>query len=266
MTTPAASLDATPAPAPAKPASAWEDLIDIFTEPRAVFVRRRDGRFWLPLLVFTLISTAAFFIGRPVIRPALERQMSAQIARIQADPNIPAEQKATIASRMRGTIDSPWAPLFPAVILPVAIFATALMLWLVAKFFGSGATLGQAMAVTSIAGIPRAVLGVIVAAVSFALGREAGTMYGTTASPAALLGGDASPVLAAALSRLDLGVLWHTVLLGIGIALMGRVTRRVDGPVVVGEIPQSKGLAAAFVVWALAGAFTVWQAFSGQLG
>ena len=39
MTTPAASLDATSAP-PTKSAALWEDLIDVFTGPTAVFARR----------------------------------------------------------------------------------------------------------------------------------------------------------------------------------------------------------------------------------
>lgn len=263
MTTPAASADATSA-SPAKPAALWEDLIDIFTSPSQVFARRRDGRFWLPLLVFTLITAATFYVGRPVLRPAFERQMSVQVAKIQANPGIPADQKEAASNRIRGAIDSPYAILFPTLGLPIILFVTALTLWLVSKGFGSEASLGQAMAVTSIAGIPRAVLGLMVAAVSLALNREAGTMYGTTAGPAAVLGGDASPVLAAALSRLDVGVLWHTVLLGIGIALMGRAVRRIDGPAVEGQITRGRGLSAAFVVWALAGAAIVVQAINGQ--
>lgn len=260
MTTPAASVESTPA----KPAALWEDLIDIFTEPAAVFVRRRDGKFWLPLIVFTLISAAAFYVGRPVIRPAFERQMSVQIAKIQADPNVPSDRKEAIANQMRGAVDSPFAVFIPVLGLPVALFVTALTLWLVGKGFGSEASLGQAMAVTSIGGIPRAVLSLVVAGVSLALGREAGTIYGITASPAALLGPDASPVTAAMLSRLDVGVLWHTVLLGMGLALMGRMVRRMDGPVVEGQIPRSKGLTAAFIVWVLASALIVLQVANSQ--
>jgi hypothetical protein len=258
MTTPAASLDTAPA-APAKPAALWEDLIDIFTSPSAVFRRRRDGRFWLPLLVYTLLATATFYVGRPVLRPAFERQMSAQVAKITADPNMSAEQKEAIGNRIRGSVDSPFAVLFAAVGVPFVTFLAALGLWLVAKPFGSGATLGQSMAVTALGGIPRATVGLLVAAVSLAMGREAGTMYGTSASPAAFMGPDASLVTAALLSRFDLGVLWHTVLLGIGIALMGRLTRRGGEPVVEGEIPRSKGLTAAAIVWALAGLLTVGQ-------
>lgn len=257
MTTPAASLDT--APVPAKPAALWEDLIDIFTTPVEVFRRRRDGRFWLAMLVCTLVGAATFYVTRPVLRPAIERQMSAQIEKMQANPNIPAEQKEAMTNRIRGSVDSPLAILFPALGIPVSLFVSALTLWLVAKFFGSGAGLGQAVAVTSVAAVPRLALGLIVGAVSLALNREVHTIYGTTASPAAFLGPDASLGLAATLSRFDLGLLWQTVLMGIGVALMGRLTRRGGEPVVEGQIPQGKGIAAAFVVWVLAGLLTVGQ-------
>ncbi len=138
MTTPAASLYTAPAPA-AEPASAWEDLVDIFTQPRLVFERRRDGRFWLPLVVFTLLMGGALFVGRPVIQPALDRQMSAQVAKLQASPNIPADQKEAAADRVRGFADSPWAMAGGVVFLPVMLFTVAVTLWLASKLFGSRA-------------------------------------------------------------------------------------------------------------------------------
>jgi hypothetical protein len=224
-----------------------------------VFARRRDGRFWLALVAFTVIGALSLFAARPVLQLAVERQVSAQIAKIQADPNVPAAQKEAVAGRMRGMADSPLGTAFGAVFLPVAVFATALTLWLVAKLFGSGAGFGQALAVTAIGGIPRAVLGLVVAGGSAIAGRQAGTIYGATASPAAFLGPDASPVVAALLSRLDLGVLWHTALLGLGIAVMGRLVRR-GGDEVEGTMTLGRGLAAAAVVWVLATAVAVVQA------
>ena len=256
MTTPAAALDAAP---PAR-AALWEDLVDIFTQPRAVFARRRDGRFWLALVAFTVIGALTLFAARPVIQPAIERQMSAQIAKIQADPNVPAAQKEALTGRMRGMADSPLGTVFGAVFLPVAVFATALALWLVAKLFGSGASYGQALAVTAIGGVPRAVLGLVTAGASAIAGRRAGTIYGATASPAAFVGPDASPVVSALLSRLDLGVLWHTALLGVGIAMKGRLARRGAARDVEGTISLGGGLAAAAIVWALATGIAVVQA------
>lgn len=262
MTTPAASLYPTPT-APAKPAALWEDFVDIFTQPAAVFERRRDGRFWAALIAFTVVSTLALFAARPVIQPALDRQMSAQIAKITADPNIPAERREAAATQIRGMADSPWALAAGAVFLPFMLFLVALTLWLVAKPFGSGASLGQAMAVTAIAGIPRAVLGLVVAGVSAVMGRQVEQMQAITLGPAAFLGADASPVTAALLGRFDLGVLWHTVLLGVGIALMGRLVRRADAPPAVeGTIPRRDGLLAAAIVWALGSLMAVVQAFN----
>ncbi len=247
------------AAAPAKPAAPWEDLVDVFTQPAAVFARRRDGRFWLALVVFSLLGAASAFAARPVLRPAFDRQMSVQIEKIQANPQIPAEQKAAIAARMRGAADSPFAVAAAAGGFPVLALATAVTLWLVAKGFGSGATFAQALAVTAIGGIPRVVLGLAVASVSAIMGRQVETVQGITAGPAALLGADASPLLASVLGRLDAGVVWHTILLGVGIGLMGRVVRRGDAREVQGMIGRGRGLAAAAVVWAIATALAVWQ-------
>lgn len=254
MTAPAAPLDT--APAPAKPAAAWEDLIDVFTSPLEVFRRRRDGRFWLALVAFTVIGALSFVVARPVMQPMMDRQVAAQQAKLDADPNIPSERKAELRAQVRSFVESPWAMAAPAVFLPISLFAAALTLWLVAKLFGSGASLGQAIAVTSIAGIPRVVLGLLGAGASVGLGRPIEFPHQLTLGPGAVVG-DVSPVVSGLLQRLDAGVLWHTVLLGLGIAVMGRLTRRGGESVVEGQISRGKGLAAAFVVWALATVITV---------
>lgn len=262
-TTPAASIDAAPA---GKPAALWEDLIDIFTQPSTVFVRRRDGRFWLPMLVFTLVGALGFFAARPTMQPMFDHQAQVQAAKLDANPQIPAEQKEAIKSRMRTIGDSPWTAASVVALLPLTLVLAALTLWLVGKGFGSGATYGQALAVTSIAGVPRAVLGLIVGGASVALGRQVTFPYQITLGPGTVAGDAVSPVLGAVLQRLDLGILWHTLLLGIGLSLMGRrATRRADGPAIEGQIPRSSGLAAAFIVWALATALTAWQAFGASM-
>ena len=74
MTTPAASLDSTPA-APAKPAALWEDFVDVFTQPAAVFDRRRDGRFGRALLALTVLGAVIFFATRPLVQPLFDRAM-----------------------------------------------------------------------------------------------------------------------------------------------------------------------------------------------
>ena len=224
----------------AAPAAIWEDFVDIFANPVSVFARRRDGRAGLAMLIYTLIGALTFYVARPALQPFFDKQVSAQIAKIEADPQISADQKESMSTRIRGIVDSPLAYLGPVLSLPLSLLLTALVLWGVAKAFASRASFGQALAVTAIGGIPRSVLGLLVAAVSAATGRTVETPYALTLGPAALLGPNASDVLAAALSRLDVGVLWHTVLLGIGIAVVGRIDR-------------SKGLSTAVIVWLIGG-------------
>lgn len=266
MTTPAASFVTTSTNAPpAKPAAQWEDLVDIFTQPSAVFARRRDGRFWLPMLVYTLVGALAFFAARPSMQPMFDRQAQVQAAKIDANPQIPAEQKEAIKNRFRNIGDSPFTAASVIVVLPLTLVLSALALWLVGKGFGSGASYGQALAVTSIAGIPRAVLGLLAGAVSAVLGRQVTFPYQLTLGPGTIAGPNVPPLVGALLQRLDVGVLWHTALLGIGLSLMGRVVRRADGPAVEGQIARPSGLAAAFIVWALATALTAWQVFAQNM-
>jgi hypothetical protein len=263
MTTPTASFDAQPAPQ-AQPAGLWEDLIDVFTAPVAVFTRRRDGRFWLAMLVFTLLGAASFAAARPAMQPLFDRQAAVAGAKLDANPQLSAEQREAAKRQMRAIGDSPWALAGGVLVLPMTLLSAALALWLVGKAFGSGASYGQSLAVVSVASIPRAVLGVLGAGAAVALGRQVEFAHQLTVGPGTMMG-DVGPVLGAVLQRLDLGVLWHTVLIGIGLSLMGRVVRRVDGPAVEGQISRGRGLAAAFVVWLLATLLVVWQGYSQSL-
>jgi hypothetical protein len=259
MATPAAPFDA-PA-APARPAALWEDLVDIFTSPAAVFARRRDGRFWLALVVYTLLGAAAFAAARPAMQPLFDRQSAAAAAKIDANTQMPAEQREAAKRQVRAFADNPLTMAAGLLTLPASLLTTALTLWLVGKTFGSGATYGQALAVASVGGIPRAVLGLLGGGAAALFGRQIEFAHQLTLGPGTVLG-DVGPLAGALLQRLDLGVLWHTVLLGIGLSLMGRTVRRVDGPAVEGQISRGAGLAAAGVVWALATLVTVWQAYA----
>ena len=260
MTTPAASVESAPA-TPAKPAALWEDLIDIFTSPAAVFTRRRDGRFWLAMLAFTLVGALTFVVARPSVQPMLDRQVALAEAKIDANRQVPAEQRAAQKGGVRRFVESPWAMAFPVLILPISLFAGALTAWSVGKAFGSEASYGQALAVISIAGLPRVVLGLITAGVTVALGRQIEFAHQLTLGPGTVLG-DVGAVASGVLQRIDVGLFWQTVLLGLGLSYMGRVERRVGGPVVIGQVSRAKGLTIAAIVWAFATLFTVWSAYN----
>jgi hypothetical protein len=219
--------------------------VDVLYAPSQVFSRRRAGRFGLALLVLTVLTAALFFAFRGAFQPVFDAQLE-QGLRAQAAPGAPAPTPDQIATARK------FAGVFASVggVLgtPVIVFVSGLMIWLAGKAFGSSASLGQATMVATYANVPRVLTTVVVGAL--ALMSDPGsltTMAALTLSPARFLPEDASPVALALLSRIDVAVLWVTVLLGIGIA-------------VVGKIPRGKGLMAAGVVWlastlfALAGA------------
>lgn len=274
MTTPAASLDSAPestpntapntAPAPAaKPASRWEDFVDIFFAPAQVFARRRDGRCWLPLLVFVVLNTGLFMAARPLMAPVFDHMAAAQEAKMRRDNPQLSEEQVAVGRRMQEKFTSGWIGTGAvAVGQAIMVLGVALLLWLLAKPFGSGASYGQAATVTAFAFIPRLLATALTALLLLATGSErATTIESIGFSPARFLGADVSPILRALLGRFDLFVLWTTVLLGIGIALMGRADRRPGRVGVTGTMTRGQGLAAAALVWLVATLWAVWQAF-----
>jgi hypothetical protein len=245
MTAPAATATKSP--------SVLEDIVDVFYQPSSVFERRRNAGYGLALLIYTILSALMLYAARPVMRPMFERQMDQQIEKLRANPNLSAEQKESASNRMRGMIDSPFAMIAPAIFIPIAVFVTSFALWLVGKMFGSGASYGQATMVTTFAMFPRMLIGALMTGYSIATGREVATQYGLGVNPAAFLDADASPVFAALLSRIDVGTLWATALLGIGIAIVGRMTR-------------TQGYVTAAVVWLLGGAVVLLGALRQMAG
>jgi hypothetical protein len=236
VTTPATPATAA---APVKNASVWEDFVDIFYAPVSVFTRRRDGGWALPLLVYTLLSTGILFAMRPMMQPMMDRQLAATVEKMRAD-GAPAAQVAQAEKMGRAMSDSPWAMIPIVVMVPVAVFLVALALWIASKLFGSTQSLGQSMTIATYANIPRVLVGIVAVAVLYVTGSEGiSNQYSTGLSPAALLPADTSPLVLGLLSRLELGVVWATVLLGVGVYVIGRVSK------------QSAGFT-AFVVWLLA--------------
>src|SRR5262245_26197637 len=127
MTNPAAV--STPAPAQ-KPASFWEDLIDIFFQPVDVFRRREYASFWPPL-AFVAVLMAVFAVANTnVLQPIIDAETSRQMAQMmKSNPRFTpemAERGRAFAEKIQsvvryGTI----------VTIPIFLFFSALASWLV---------------------------------------------------------------------------------------------------------------------------------------
>jgi hypothetical protein len=204
----------------------WEDFVDILYAPTSVFERRRDARFGMALLVLLVLFAVIFFATRPLLQPLYDRGIDAAIAKIQARPNMSADQReaaAAMTRRFAGFL----TPIKVLVATPLLVFFGAALTWLVGKIVGSRAQFGQMMMVATYANVPRVIGAAVGAALLLVLDpQNLPVLSDMTVSPALLLGPDASPLLVAFASRLDLFTLWTTVLYGLGLAVVGKVSRR----------------------------------------
>jgi hypothetical protein len=221
------------APAPA-PASRWEDFIDIFYAPSAVYARRENSGFGIPMLIVTVLSGVIMLAMFNALAPIFDAEF-ARGAAAAMKQGATAEQMA--AGRKFGeVIVKVMAFIGP----PILMFLTGLFLWLFGKTFGARQTLNAAIMVAAYANVPR-LIGTLLGGVQALLSDPANltSRYSITLSAARFMDPATTPPLLLALAgRLDLFTLWTTVLLGIGLA-------------VTGKIPRSKALVAAFLVWVL---------------
>ena len=225
-------LDA--APSPAKPASRWEDFVDIFYAPSSVYERRRNSGFGIPMLVVTVLIGAIFIANSGAMQPIMDAEFArGAAAAMKQNPQITPEMMEKSRS-----IGETFAKIGAFIFVPIGMFLTGLVLWIVGKFFDAKQTLAAAIMVASYAYVPR-VLESIVNGVELLLmdpvsltGRYSISLgLGRFLDPAT-----ASPMMIALLGRIDVFTIWVTVLLAIGLAITGR-------------IPRSKAAIAAVIVW-----------------
>jgi len=225
-------------PAPAKPASRWEDFIDIFYAPASVFARRAASGFGIPMLVVTVLIGVIFLANSGVMQPIMDAEFSRQTAAMmKKNPQLTADMM-----EKGRAIGETFAKIGAFIFVPIAIFLTGLALWVIGKFFDAKESLAAALMVASYAYVPRVVEGII------------NGVQGLLMDPASLDGryrlslgvarfldpNTTSPVMLALLGRVDLITIWVTVLLAIGLSVTGR-------------IPRSKAAVAGVLVW-IAGA------------
>lgn len=229
---PGDGLDA--APAPAKPASRWEDFIDIFYAPSSVYERRRNSGFGIPMLVVTVLIGAIFIANSGAMQPIMDAEFArGTAAAMKQNPQITPEMMEKSRS-----IGETIAKIGAFIFVPIGMFLTGLVLWIVGKFFDAKQTLAAAIMVAAYAFVPR-ILENILNGVQLLLmdpasldGRFRVSLgLGRFLDPAT-----ASPMLLALLGRVDVFTIWVTVLLAIGLSVTGRISR-------------SKAAIAAVIVW-----------------
>jgi hypothetical protein len=234
-----------PPPKPDEP-GVLEDLIDIFASPAKVFARRAKGGGAAMFFIVAIALGALGYTAKPVLDPVMEAQFQKGMAAAQkANPQMTAEQMQQGMEMQR--------KLFPVyyVMGPVfALLALGLCVWLVGKIFGAAVTFGSSMMIASMAWIPR-IIGAVIVDIQALTASDTSTfrdMAQLSVGPARFFDpATASPVLLASLLRVDLLVIWSTILIAVGYAAAGK-------------LEKGKAIGGAVVVWLIAGLFAVWGA------
>jgi hypothetical protein len=130
----------------------------------------------------------------------------------------------------------------------MAIIFCGIGLLLTSKLIDAGLKFGTATMVAAWAFVPRVVGGVITAVqLRFLQPESLDGFYRLSLGPARFMDPEtASPLLLGIAGRFDLFILWTTVLIGIGVSVVARVSR-------------SSGMIAAFGVWLLGSFFTLYS-------
>jgi len=235
----------TPTPAERAP-SVWEDLLEIFYAPTTVFARRRETpAFGLALLVLVLLIVGLSFAFKNLTEPLFDAEFKRGMAQaMKQNPQLTPE----MAEKFRGTSKKfvLVAITFYAAVTPIVL---GMLLWLVGKVLDSKAQMGQTIMVGTYAMFPR-VLETILNAVQLLLLPEDSitSRFSLSLGAGRFLDPDqASPYLMAILGRVDLFTLWVTVLLGLGLAVMGR-------------IPKGRAFIGAALMWVIGALPGLWGA------
>lgn len=222
------------APVPAKPASRWEDFIDIFYAPSSVYARRAHSGFGVPMLVVTLLVGVIFIANSGAMQPIMDAEFArGTAAAMKQNPQITADQMAKMQS-----VGATFAKIGAFVFMPIAMFLTGLAVWVIGKFFDAKESLGAAIMVASYAFVPRIVESVVNGVQLLLMDPASldGRFRLSLGLGRFLDPNTASPMLLALLGRVDVFTIWVTVLLAIGLS-------------VTGKIPRSKAAIAAVIVW-----------------
>jgi hypothetical protein len=217
-------------------AGLWEDFVDIFYAPSSVFARRSDGKFGMPLLFLVLVGTVLFFLTKNATQPIMDAEFARRSAdMLRKNPNLTAEQ----LSSGRGFFEM-FSPIFFAVGITLSILGTGLVLWAVGKLFDAKESVAAAIMIATYAEVPRLVQILTNAAQGLIMNPEKlNSMNAVGFSLARFMDPDnASQVLIALASRVDLFTIWITVLLAIGLH-------------VVGKIPKQQAAVVAAITWAV---------------
>jgi len=227
-------------------ASRWEDFIDIYIAPAALFARRATESAKVPLISLAVITLALYYVLLPLMAPLHQAGLAQAIAQ---NPEA-AEQIQSFGNRMR-LIQGIFVPLFVAA-FTLLIAAVTL---LAAKIFSLPLSFRQAFMITAwtgFVGIPQQIAIGISAFLKDRSGAALDLARDTSFGPLRFMNPETiNDVLMPLIRRFDLFALWGLVIMAIAL----KVVARSEG---------SQAWGAAALVWiSYALPMVIWAAVKG---
>jgi hypothetical protein len=237
--------ESTTVPAASAPkTSFWEDVIDIFVSPAAVFRRRQNSSVWPPMLFVAISIAIIVFATFNTLEPIFDAEFTRNTAKAMAKNPQAAQATPEMLSKMRSVGEGVFK-YGVGVVMLVTMFVLGCVSWLVGKLFDSKQSFQDGLVVAAWASMPR-VLGALINAVQGLLMDPAKltSQLSISLSPARFMDPEATnPYLYQMAGRLDLITIWVTVLLAVGLSVTGKVPKEraiVFGILIwiVGSLPQ----------------------------
>ena len=233
----------TATPASAQPASRWDDYLDVFVAPAQLFRRRADGKFGHALLVFWVLMVALFFGTRSAMRPVMDVEIDRSIAQAaKANPQMTPEQV-----EQGREIGRKFAPVGFILTPPILVLVLGAVVWMGAMTTGGRVSYAQGATIATFALFPKLVETISGAVQSLLMDEGNITSRFSVSLGAGRFIDPSNAVLLALLGRVDLFTLWVTVLIGVGLKAMAKVS-------------TAQAVGGAAVVWVIGALPTLWQA------
>lgn len=244
------------APPPVEPLSVSDKFIGILTEPAATYenVRAAGARtsdWLLPVIVVALILGVGMFIrfsNPDMAAEMMQAQTEAIQERVDSGEMTPqeADQAATQLENMKGVIGVITAG-GAAIGYFIVFFIIALLYWVVVRFAMQGdAAYGMILSVMGLSAWINAIDQLVSLLLTFITGRMFANL-----SPALLTDGDITAMAPKLLMLLNPIAIWAVYLAGIGFEKTANISR-------------TKAMIAAFGVWLLFSAVSIFMGWGGM--
>ncbi|MGV3711229.1 MAG: YIP1 family protein [Gemmatimonas sp.] len=206
--------------------SLMEDLINIFVKPSAVFEHQRNGNFFMPALIQSILCGVIVFALSNLISPFWDAESARQMARQAAAMAEKGQTMPEGGQAMAEKIGN-----FTKIAIPIimpwfgAIFG-GLFLFVGSRFASAKLTFGQSAMIATWSNFP--VILTYVTTAIFGIVMDVGSIRGAGDGQIGLAKlfdpNTTSPALMTVFQNIDVFNIWTIIIAAIGVSVVGRVS------------------------------------------